>query len=174
VVAPGSGLKADDVVVQLRSIEQLLAESPDLRAALLTPAVPTSRKRAVLRKFGESLGLAGVVQNFLFVLLDHKRIGLLSEIRESFERLINERLGFIQASVVSAEPLDPAQSQAIQAELTRLTGKQVRPEFAVDGSLLGGVIARVGSTVYDGSIRGQIENLRRQFTKEAAEYKAGI
>lgn len=166
--------KPEDVVAQLRSMEQLLAESPELRATLMTPAVPTSRKRAVVGKFADTLGLSQVVRNFLFVILDHQRIAQLSEMREAFERLIDEQLGYVRADVASAEPLDERENAALQAELGRLTGKQIRPHFSIDPSLLGGIVARVGSTVYDGSIRGQIEGMRRQFTKEAAEYKAEI
>ena len=172
--AGGSLNKPENVVAQLRAMEQLLAESPDLRAALMTPAVPTSRKRAVVGKFADMLGFSQVVRNFLFVILDHQRIAQLPEMREAFERLIDEQLGFARADIASAEPLDEAENAALRSELSRLTGKQIRPHFSVDPSLLGGAVARVGSTVYDGSIRGQIEGMRRQFTKEAAEYKVEI
>jgi F-type H+-transporting ATPase subunit delta len=174
VMAPGSELKPADALAQLRSMEQLLSESADLRAALLTPAILTSRKRAVIGKLAESLGCARIIRNFFFVLLDHKRIAQLSEIREAFDLLIDQQLGFVRAEVRSAEPLDDRQTAALQAELTRVSGKQIRPHFTVDPALLGGVLARVGSTLYDGSIRGQLEGMRRQFTKEAVEYKVGI
>ena len=174
VVAPGSVNKPEEIVAQLRSMEQLLSDSHDLRAALMTPAIPTSRKRAVIGKFAETLGLSQVVRNFLFVILDHHRIAQLSEMREAFERLIDEHLGFVRADVTSAEPLEQSQNVALRGELARLTGKQIRPHFSVDPTLLGGIVARVGSTVYDGSVRGQMEAMRRQFTKEAAEYKADI
>jgi F-type H+-transporting ATPase subunit delta len=139
-----------------------------------TPAVPTSRKRAVIGKLADRLGFSRIVRNFLFVLLDHKRFAQLSEIREAFERQIDEYLGFVQADVASAEPLDAREVADLEAELTRLSGKQIRPQFSVDPALIGGVVARVGSTVYDGSIRGQLEQMRRHFAKEAAEYKAEI
>jgi F-type H+-transporting ATPase subunit delta len=174
VMAPGSQVKPADALAQLRSMEQLLADSSDLRAALLTPAIPTSRKRAVIGKLADSLGCARIIRNFFFVLLDHKRIAQLSEIREAFDLLIDEQMGFVRAEVTSAEPLDDRQSAALQAELTRVSGKQIRPHFVVDPSLIGGIRARVGSTMYDGSIRGQIEAMRRQFTKEAVEYKVGL
>jgi F-type H+-transporting ATPase subunit delta len=174
VMAPGSGVKPADALAQLRSMEQLLKDSGDLRAALLTPAIPTSRKRAVIGKLADSLGCARIIRNFFFVLLDHKRMAQLSEIREAFDLLIDEQMGFVRAEVISAEPLDDRQSAALQEELTKLSGKQIRPHFVVDPSLLGGVLARVGSTVYDGSIRGQIDSMRRQFTKEAVEYKVGL
>ena len=174
VVAPGSANKPEEIVAQLRSMEQLLSDSHDLRAALMTPAIPTSRKRAVIGKFAETLGLSQVVRNFFFVILDHHRIAQLSEMREAFERLIDEHLGFVRADVTSAEPLEQSQNVALRGELARLTGKQIRPHFSVDPTLLGGIVARVGSTVYDGSVRGQMEAMRRQFTKEAAEYKVEI
>src|SRR5205085_10314203 len=161
VMSPGSGLKPADALAQLRSMEQLLAGSPELRAALVTPAIPTSRKRAVIGKLADSLGSARIIRNFFFVLLDHQRIAQLSEIREAFDLLIDQQMGFVRAEVTSAEPLDEQQSAALQAELTRVGGMQIRPHFAVDPSLLGGVLARVGSTLYDGSIRGQLEGMRR-------------
>ncbi|MGI8744896.1 MAG: ATP synthase F1 subunit delta [Bryobacteraceae bacterium] len=174
VIAPGSGWKPDEVAAQLRAFEQLLADSPDLTAAMLTPAIPTSRKRAVVGKLADRLGFSRIVRNFLFVLLDHKRNAQLSEIRESFERQIDEQLGYVQADIASAEPLDQREIADLQAELTRLSGKQILPHFSVDPALLGGVVARVGSTVYDGSLRGQLEQMRRHFAQEAADYKAGI
>lgn len=174
VMAPGSDLKPSDALAQLRSMEEALAESADLRAALITPAILISRKRAVIGRLAESLGLSRLIRNLLFVLLDHKRIAQLSEIREAFDLLIDQQLGFVRAEVTSAAPLDSDQSTALQEELTRVSGKQIRPQFEVDPELLGGVRARVGSTLYDGSIRGQLEQMRRQFTKEAVEYKVGI
>ena len=150
-------------------MEQLLEESADLRTTVVTPAIPTSRKRAVIGKLADELGCARIIQNFFFVLLDHKRMAQLPEIREAFDRMIDEQMGFARAEVISAEALDEGQSVALQAELTRASGKQIKPQFAVDPSLLGGVLARVGSTVYDGSLRGQIERMRRQFIKEAVE-----
>lgn len=174
VMAPGSEVKPADALAQLRAMEQVLSESSSLRAALVTPAILISRKHAVIGKLAATLGLSRIIRNFLFVLLDHKRIAQLPEIREAFDVLIDQQLGFVRAAVTSAEPLDERQSAALQAELTRVSGKQIRPQFSVDPGLLGGVVARVGSTLYDGSIRGQLEQMRRQFTKEAAEYKVGI
>ena len=168
VMAPGSQLQPADAVAQLRAIEGLTEQSGDLRHALSSPAVRVSQKRALIARFADELGLSRLTRNFIFVLIDHHRIGLLSEVREAFETEIDQRLGFVRAEVVSAQPLDPQQTAAIENGLTQMTGKQVRARFQVDGSLIGGVIARIGSIVYDGSIRGQLENLRRQIAQHTA------
>src|SRR5437763_2073215 len=105
VMAPAAGVEPDEALAQLRSMEQLLADSADLRADLLTPAIPTARKRAVIGRLADSLGCARIIRNFFFVLLDHKRMAHLSEIREAFDLLIDQQMGFVRADVISAEPL---------------------------------------------------------------------
>ena len=165
VLAHQAELPPNTAVLQLRSIEELLAESGDLRHALNSPAVRSSQKRALISKFADTLGVARLVRNFLFVLIDHRRIAILSQIREAFEAEIDQRLGFARAEIISAQPLDQPQTALVEAGLTQMTGKQVRAQYRVDPSLIGGVVARVGSTVYDGSIRGQLENMRRQIAQ---------
>jgi len=100
------------------------------------------------------------------VLIDHRRIAGLEGILHSFEIVADERLGFARADVASARDLTEAQKTALHAELERLTGKRIRIRFAVDGSLIGGVVARIGSTVYDGSVRGQLDSLGRRLATE--------
>lgn len=167
VTAPNSGWKPDEVAAHLRAFEQLLADSPDLTAALMTPAIPTPQKRAVVGKLAARLEFSRIVQNFLFVLLDHNRIAQLSEIRESFEQQIDEQLGYLQVDIASAGPLDPREIEELQAELGRLSGKQILPHFSIDPALLGGVVARAGSIVYDGSLRGQLQQMRRDIAGQA-------
>jgi F-type H+-transporting ATPase subunit delta len=161
-------LPPNAAILQLRSVEDLLAQSGDLRHALNSPAVRSSQKRALLSNFSNTLGVARLVRNFLFVLIDHRRIAILSQIREAFEAEIDQRLGFARAEVISAQPLDQPQTSLVEAGLAKMTGKQVRAQYRVDPSLIGGVVARVGSTVYDGSIRGQLENMRRQIAEHTA------
>ncbi len=171
---PGAAVKPEDAVVQLRQLEDLIAGSAELRAILETPAIQNSRKRAVFGKFAEELGVSTTIRNFLFVLLDHRRIAHLAEIRSAFEGLIDEHLGVARADVTSSEPLDQKQTLKLQSDLNQLSGKQVKMKFTVDPSLLGGIMARIGSTLYDGSIRGQLEGMRRRLTSESAEMKAGV
>ena len=128
---------------------------------------PGSRKRAVLAKLAEPLGLAPIVRNFLFVITDHRRLAYLSQIREAFGEFVDESMGFVRAGVTSPQKLDEKQSQALESELERLTGKRVRAEYSVDAALVGGALARIGSTVYDGSVHGRLQAMRRKLTQGA-------
>jgi len=142
-----------------------LSASSDLPAVLLSPAVPPARKRAVVSRLAAQLGVSTLVQNFLFVVIDRRRIAMLKDIRQAFETLLDERVGVVRADVSSARELASAQREKIRQQLARATGKQVRCEFAVDGDLVGGVVVRVGSTIYDGSVRGQLEALRQRLVR---------
>jgi len=112
------------------------------------------------------LQLSPIARNFLFVLIDHRRIALLGAILHSFELLVEERMGFARAEVSAPRELTEAQRGAINAQLERITGKRIRMRFAVDAALIGGVVARIGSTVYDGSVRGQLQTLGRRLSTE--------
>ncbi|MGH9666455.1 MAG: ATP synthase F1 subunit delta [Bryobacteraceae bacterium] len=162
VFSPGSGVEPQAVLSQLRAVEALFAESSALRTVLLSPAVPPSKKRAVVTRLAEPLGIARPVRNFWYVLIDRRRIESLPEIREAFETMLDEHLGLVRADVASAGDLSASQRASLQAQLSRLSGKQVRPEFSVNAALMGGVIARIGSTVYDGSVRGELDALRKR------------
>jgi F-type H+-transporting ATPase subunit delta len=109
-----------------------------------------------------------MIRNFVYVLIDHRRVAMISEIREAFEQHLDERRGFVRAEVTSAERLDASKSSQMESALSRLTGKRMRLRFAVDAELLGGATARIGSTVYDGSVRGQLRQLKRKLTESAA------
>jgi len=162
VMTPGSPLKPEDAVAQLASVEALIHESAELRIALLTPAIQTSRKRDVMAKLLDRLGASPLIRNFVFVIIDHRRIGIIGEIGQAFELQLDERLGFVRAEVSSAAPLNAPLTAGLESELSKLTGKRMRLRFDVDPSLLGGVVARIGSTVYDGSVRGELRELGRK------------
>jgi F-type H+-transporting ATPase subunit delta len=106
------------------------------------------------------MNLSAQVRNFLFVVIDHRRVHELKSIIEAFENLADERLGYVRADVASAQALPEAQKAALEAQLSRLAGKKTRLRYSTDPALVGGVVAKVGSTVYDGSVRGQLERLR--------------
>ncbi len=166
VTATGSSLNPQQAVAELRAFEGALADSPELQNALITPAVPAARKRAVVGRVADLLKLSRVTRNFLFVLVDKRRIASLSGIIKDFEAVVDARLGFAQAEVSSPVELTDAQSRALNAQLERLTGKRIRMRFTLDPSLIGGAVARIGSTVYDGSVRGQLASLERRLTTE--------
>jgi F-type H+-transporting ATPase subunit delta len=163
---PGPALRPEDALSQLRSFESALTASRELENALITPAVPLSRKRAVVGRIAGILQLSPMARNFLFVLIDHRRIALLGAILNSFDLIMDERLGFARAEVSSPDELSAVQRDAINAQLERTTGKRLRTRYAVDPELIGGVVARIGSTVYDGSVRGQLQTLGRRLGTE--------
>ena len=144
-----------------------MASSPELYHALVTPVVPVARKRAVVERIAAVLKLSRTSQNFLLVLIDHRRIASLAAMVDTFEVVLDERLGFARAEVISAADLSEAQRGALNSELERLTGKRIRARYEVDGSLIGGVVARIGSTVYDGSVRAQLQDIERRLTAES-------
>jgi F-type H+-transporting ATPase subunit delta len=166
VTAPDSAVRPQDALAQLQAFDAALRSSADLHNALMTPAVPASRKKAVVGRLGEALGLSRVARNFLFVLIDHRRMAGLAEILQIFEKTIDERLGFARAEVTAARELTEAQRAALNPELERLAGKRIRMRVSVDEALIGGVVARIGSTVYDGSVRGRLHSLERRLTAE--------
>jgi len=167
VTAPTAALSPQKAAAELRAFEATLEGSRELREALATPAVPASRKKAVVGRIADALGISRVPRNFLFVLIDHRRIGSLSSIIQQFEDVLDARLGFARADVTSAGQLNEQQRAALNTQLERLTGKKVRMHFGVDAALIGGAVARIGSTVYDGSVRGQLASLERKLTAES-------
>jgi F-type H+-transporting ATPase subunit delta len=167
VTASGSSLRPQDAVAELRSFESALKGSPELQNALVSPAVTPGRKKAVMGRIADVLKLSRVTRNFLFVLVDHRRTAAFPEIVQLFELILDERLGMARAEVTSASELTETQRTALDAELQKLTGKLIRMQFAVDTSLIGGVMAKIGSTVYDGSVRGQLHSLARRLGAES-------
>jgi F-type H+-transporting ATPase subunit delta len=162
VVMGAAGMQPGDAAAQLRAFAQLVADTPNLRNALTSPSVSLARKRAVISRILELQGASRLVRNFLLVLSDHRRLDALTEMASAFETIIDERLGFARASIQSAEALRPEQQDAIMRKLAELTGKKVRPAYAVNPDLVGGVIVNIGSTVYDGSVRGQLAAIGRR------------
>jgi F-type H+-transporting ATPase subunit delta len=167
VTSPTSQTGAEQTVSELRSFEAALRSSLELQNALTTPAVPAARKRAVVGKIAGVMQLSRISRNFLFVLVDHRRITSLSDIIHSFEVVVDERLGFARAEISSPDELSAELQSALNGQLERLSGKRIRARYTVDASLIGGAVARIGSTVYDGSVRGQLQSLERRLSAES-------
>jgi F-type H+-transporting ATPase subunit delta len=161
VLAPGSGADPAGISAELHSFEDIVNSVPELKHILLSPAVSNSRKRAVVARLAQTLPLAKLVRNFLYVLIDRRRADLLNEVATAFDAAIDERLGRIRAEVRSAAPLADAQKQELENALSQATGKRVRCDYVVDDSLIGGIVARIGSTVYDGSVRTQLHSMQQ-------------
>ncbi len=149
-----------------RMLEQMAASQP-LRDILASPAVDKKRKRAVIGKIGDTLGIHPLTRKFLFVVLDHGRASLLGAIRDGYRRAVDERRGIVPATVTSAVELTVDERQMFERRVAELTGRQPRCEFRVEPSILGGAILRIGSELYDGSLRGRLENLEAHLTRGA-------
>jgi F-type H+-transporting ATPase subunit delta len=136
--------------------------SPDLQDVLSNPVYSKEQRRAIVGKLAAALRLDPEPSNLLFLLADRNRLGYLDAIVQTFRELADAKLGRLRAKVTSATPLDAHAVAALSERLSKATDAKVLLERQVDPALLGGVVAQVGSLVYDGSIRTQLEDLRRQ------------
>lgn len=157
----------EQAVEQLRALEDAIEQCSDLRHVLLSPAVTLRQKNHVMERICEKLGMHRLLRNFIFIVVRNRRAHLLGQMRIAFERGLDESLGIVQADVASAAEISPASRSGLEAQLARLTGKRVRARYSVDAALLGGAVARIGSTIFDGSVRGQLESLRRKLAAGA-------
>jgi len=150
---------------ELHGIEALLKESDPLRRVLENPSIPGDRKRAVLDAITQRLGTTRQVRNFVAVIIDNRRLPLFSEILKQVEEELDDRQGFAEAQVSSARQLSDPEKQMLEVEIAKMTGKKVRARYAQDASLLGGAVVQVGSTIYDGSVKGQLDRIREQLVE---------
>ena len=161
-VVVGSRLDAARTLAEAQQIASFTRESKELREVWDNPSIPAEQKRAVLDAIVQRAGLSRPVRNFVAVLIDKRRTRFLGEIVEQFAHDLNQRLGIAEARITTARSLSPEERSTLEADLSKITGKQIRARYEQDASVLGGAIARVGSTVYDGSVKGQLERIRQQ------------
>lgn len=154
--------KADTDIArqQLKAIVDAVEESSDLRRVWESPAILPEQKRAVLDGIAKQIGALKPIRNFMAVLIDHRRIGMLKDIARQFQVELDKELGFTEVEVSSARPLSPGEKRAVETRVENMTGKKVRARYVTDAELLGGVVVRAGSMIYDGSVRGQMEKMR--------------
>jgi F-type H+-transporting ATPase subunit delta len=145
---------------EAQSLAQLAAGSRELREVWEAPSIPAEQKRALLDAIVAREGISRPVRNFVAVLMDHRRIKFLAPIVKEFEQELNRRLGFVEAQIISARELGQPERTALEAQVAELTGHKVRALYAQDSSILGGAIVKVGSMIYDGSVKGQLERIR--------------
>jgi len=158
--------------VDLEQVEQELAQfvdlfkqNPLLEKVLLNPAVPVPRKRAAVAELVARAKPAGIVGKLLTLLADRDRLVLLPDLVASYrERLLDYRK-IVRAEVTTAAPLGGDRAKALESSLARVTGRSVVLDMRVDASIIGGVVARVGSTVYDGSVTRQLEKIKERLVE---------
>ena len=143
-------------------------ESAPLREIFLDPSFPVEEKVAILDKLNARLEMGRQVRNFIAVLINHGRLHIFDEIVQEFRHEMNLRLGISEVEVTTARQLDDATRAALEVQIAGLTKSRILASFHEDSSLLGGAIVRIGSTVYDGSVRGRLDRLEKDLAASRA------
>ena len=147
---------------ELKAWEHLVHENPLLLEALSNPTVPYDQKSKVLNELIAKANVGPTTANFLRLLLRNQRFAELPQINAKLAEIIDERAGVVSAEVVSARPISEPVRKALEETLQQITNRRVRLSFATDETLLGGIVTRIGSTIYDGSVRSQLERLGQE------------
>jgi F-type H+-transporting ATPase subunit delta len=155
-------LDAARTLQEAQSLAAMVSGNKELREVWEAPSIPAEQKRGLLDAIVAREGFLREVRNFIAVLIDHRRISLLEDIVKQFELELDRQLGFVEAEISSARELSAGERQSLEADVEKLTGKKVRARYGRDITLLGGAVVRVGSTIYDGSVKGQLEKIREQ------------
>jgi len=158
-------LDAARATAELRTIAGLLSESIELRRVWENPAVPGEQKRGILDGIVERGGISKPARNLVAVLIDHRRVQFLGRIVEQLEKELDARLGFAEAEITSVRGLNDAEKRTLEGAVEKLTGKKVRARYGQDAALLGGAVVRIGSTIYDGSVKGQLQRIKEAISE---------
>jgi F-type H+-transporting ATPase subunit delta len=152
--------EAREVQNELISWQQMLDANANLRTVFANPTIPLDQKRAVLNRLIELSKPRPTTANFLKVLLQNQRLTELTEINDKLAEILDDRAGTVAATVTTARPIPADVDERLRGTLASLTGKKVRINFITDPGLIGGVVTRIGSTVYDGSVRNQLQQIQ--------------
>ena len=126
----------------------------------MNPAIPAIQKVSFLDKLNAKMGLQKELRNLLAVLINNDRIGAVAEVAAAYRELLQDQLGIRQAEITTARELDAAERESLLAGVGKLAGARIEASFKLDKSILGGTVVRIGSTVYDGSVRGRLDRLK--------------
>ncbi len=157
-----SRLDAGKTLEQLHWLSGTLRENADLGRVWDNPAISAEQKRALLDAIAKRENLSRQVRNFVAVLLEHRRTHFFDAIVEQLGRELDARMGFAEAQITTVRDLSDPEKRTLEAKVEKLTGKKVRARYTRDSAILGGAVVRVGSTIYDGSVLGQLESIREQ------------
>ena len=155
-------LDANRVSSELESIGTLLNESSELRTVWDSPSVASDQKLGLLDALAKKLGISREVRNFVAVLISNRRIQAFNEIAKGAIDQINQALGIADAEVLSVRELGTEERRRLEDQVAKVTGKRLRVRYSLDQKLMGGVVVKVGSTIYDGSVRGQLQRMKQQ------------
>jgi F-type H+-transporting ATPase subunit delta len=163
VIAQG---EAREVQEELKAWGQMLEDNSALLEVFRNPTIPYEQKRNVLNTLNARTRVRPTTANFLQVLLQNHRLSELKEINQRFALQLDERSGVVSAQVTTARAVPEETKETLRTQIGTLTGKKVRLQFAVDEELIGGIVTRIGSTVYDGSVRTQLQQIKQQMAGE--------
>jgi F-type H+-transporting ATPase subunit delta len=155
----------DKIGGDLRSLAKVMKDSAELQSSLTNPAIRRADRRKVVDALLTRVGAQPHTKNLVYLLLDGERLSSLPAISRELDAMIEAKGGRVTAEIVSAKPLDAGQLTQITLALEKVSGKKVDVTKREDASLLGGVVAKVGDVVYDGSLRTQLRTLRDELTK---------
>jgi F-type H+-transporting ATPase subunit delta len=161
-VAASNHLDANAAQQQLRDFSETLAGSRELREVLMNPSIVNEQKLKVLDAIAGRMGMIAQVRNFLAVIMDHQRLAELDEILTEYHEIADEQSGLAEAEITSARPLNNEDRAELETQVAKVAGGRVRATYREDATLLGGAVVRIGSTVYDGSLRGQFQQLKQR------------
>jgi F-type H+-transporting ATPase subunit delta len=161
-VAVKNKLNPEKTVAEFQQMADVVNSSRELRNVLQNPAVSREQKLKLLDSIIQRIGATKMLRNFLAVLIDHGRIGNIGDLLEQFKQELDRRLGIAEAKVSSVRELSSAEKKSLEQQLVAITGMTVRATYSQDVTLLGGVLVRVGSTIYDGSVQGRLQRMRQE------------
>jgi F-type H+-transporting ATPase subunit delta len=144
---------------ELTAWERIILSNPPLLEAFTNPTVPYDQKAKVLNELITRTKIRPTTANFLRILLKNQRLAEIAQVNEKLAQVLDERAGVVSAQVTSARPVADSIRKALEEKLRLITGKRIRLSFQTDETLLGGIVTRIGSTIYDGSVRTQLQRL---------------
>ena len=168
VCEPGSGLAPEQALDQLQAFGEVLAESDELGAVLISPAIAPREKEDLISEIGRRIGLSAIVENFLQIVVEHRGIAEFGLLEKGFRNWLDAYRGRVAVEVRAASEMDSGQKAALKRRFEEITGKRVRATYVVDPDLLGGTSVQVGSTLYDGSLRAALGTLAGELGAEAS------
>jgi len=164
-VVTAQKLSTKAIDAQLKDFLATWNGSADLREFLVNPAVPALQKVEFLDTLNKQLKLSKELRNLLAIMINNDRIGDVNEVAEAYRKLLQEQLGIRQAEIVTARELGASERDALVADVGKLAGSKIDATFRLDAAILGGTVVRIGSTVYDGSVRGRLDRLKEELTR---------
>ena len=150
----------------LSEISELISENTELKGAVERAGVPDASRQAVMEQVADKLGAAPQVKKLLVMLTQSRKLDRVAHIAEAYREQLLSHQNIVRAEVTSAAPLSPEKTKALEESLSKVTGKKVELTVSVDPGLLGGVVATIGSTVYDGSVKTQLQRLRQELVSK--------